>query len=208
MEIVTRFGSSVIVPAGKNVWIDDDFGEINHIEISAGSSATHIRKNASQLIGIVRGSYNLDLNISHGVNNVEIFLEGEGAQVTVKELLVADSGEEISSKNVITINASDCKVTQNCKIVSISSKVEWAGRLKISENANNTDASQLVKALPLKGGLVILNPILDILNRNVKVKHGAVILKDFGDAEKLFLRNRGISDDKVDDILLRGFISS
>ena len=124
------------------------------------------------------------------------------------ELIIANAGEEISSTNVIDVIGKNCKVNQQCKIVAIRGKAEWAGRVNVHENAENADAAQLVRGLPLQGGVVKLKPVLNILNKNVKVKHGAVILQDFGISEKLFLRNRGVPDDQVNDILLAGFISS
>lgn len=87
-----------------------------------------------------------------------------------------------------------------------NSKVFVTEKLHISENATNSDAFLSSRFIADKRTNAIIQPHLEILNKNVKAGHEAAITK-LDEDEIFYLTSRGLSKQKAKKILLDTFIA-
>jgi Fe-S cluster assembly protein SufD len=141
-------------------------------------------------------------------NNVNVVLDGEGAECTLNGLYLGTETQLIDNHTCIEHAKAHCPSHELYKgILSGKSKGVFNGKIKVRKDAQKTDAKQTNKNLVLSDEASIdTKPQLEIFADDVKCTHGATIGQL--DEEALFyLRSRGIRAEKAKDILIYAFAS-
>lgn len=84
--------------------------------------------------------------------------------------------------------------------------VSFRGRIRVEQNAQNTDSTQLTRNILLSDKSKVWNvPSLEIIADNVMCTHGATI-SDLSEEELYYLRTRGISKAASRNLLMYAFV--
>jgi Fe-S cluster assembly protein SufD len=138
---------------------------------------------------------------------LEIVLEGEGAQVSLSGVTLLDGNRHGDVTTHVSHVAGNTVSTQLFKHVAAGkSRAVYQGKVTVAQGADGSDSRQTAKALLLgEGAEADLKPELEILADDVKCVHGAAI-GDL-DAESLFyLRARGIPEAAARRLLMQAFL--
>jgi Fe-S cluster assembly protein SufD len=141
-------------------------------------------------------------------NNVNVLLDGEGAECTLNGLYLGTGAQLIDNHTCIEHAKAHCPSHELYKgILSGKSKGVFNGKIKVRKDAQKTDAKQTNKNLVLSDEASIdTKPQLEIFADDVKCTHGATI-GQLDDEALFYLRSRGISAEKAKDILIYAFAS-
>jgi len=138
---------------------------------------------------------------------LEIALEGEGAQVNLSGVTLLDGSRHSDVTTHVHHVAGNTVSTQLFKHVAAGkSRAVYQGRVTVATGANGSDSRQTAKALLLgETAEADLKPELIIFADDVKCAHGAAV-GDL-DAESLFyLRARGIPEAAARRMLMQAFL--
>lgn len=95
-----------------------------------------------------------------------------------------------------------------CKTVVKDGKFIYNGTIDITKNGNHSHAYQRNENLIIKeGGVVISEPLLEIQAHEVFCTHGATISSP-SEEELYYLMTRGLSPQKSENLIVRGFLDS
>lgn len=139
-------------------------------------------------------------------DNLEIRLEGEGADCTIRGLSLASGARSVGHRVVIDHVAPHCSSRQIQKgIFGGSSRGLFHGTIVVRPGAQKTSASQINRNLLLSDDAVVdSKPQLEIFADDVKCNHGSAT--GSLDEEAIFyLRSRGIGAAAARAILTRAF---
>lgn len=141
-------------------------------------------------------------------NNVNVVLDGEGAECTLNGLYLGTGTQLIDNHTCIEHAKPHCPSHELYKgILSGKSRGVFNGKIKVRKEAQKTDAKQTNKNLVLSDEASIdTKPQLEIFADDVKCTHGATI-GQLDDEAIFYLRSRGIDNDKARDILIYAFAS-
>ena len=141
-------------------------------------------------------------------NDISATLAGEGAEVTLNGLYVADGDTLVDTHTTIDHAFPHCPSHEVYKgILAGRARAVFNGKIIVRQDAQRTDANQNNKALLLSGDATInTKPQLEIFADDVKCTHGAAI-GQLDEDGLFYLRARGISEADARNILIHAFAS-
>jgi Fe-S cluster assembly protein SufD len=193
-------GVSEIV-AGENAQVEhyklqresDDSAHIGGLYVSAARSASITCHSVSFGGSLVR-------------NDVNVVLDGEGAECTLNGLYLGDRRRLIDNHTTIDHARPNCGSREIYKgILGDHARAVFNGKIVVRPAAQKTDAKQTNKALLLSEDAQInTKPQLEIFADDVKCTHGAAI-GQIDDEAMFYLRARGLSERDARRLLIRAF---
>ena len=198
----TYFTNSVTeVFAGENAIVD-------HYKVQQeGLDAFHVatmQVNAQRSANVSTHSFSLGGKFVR--NDVNAVLDGEGAEVTLNGLYLADGDRLVDNHTVIDHAKAHCPSHEIYKgIIGGKARAIFNGKIIVRQDAQKTDAKQTNRALLLSDSASInTKPQLEIFADDVKCTHGATIGQL--DEEAIFyLRARGLTHFEARDLLIHAF---
>jgi Fe-S cluster assembly protein SufD len=153
-------------------------------------------------------SHAIDLGGALVRNNLNVALDGEGAECSLNGLYMATGRQHVDNHTRIDHVRSHCRSRQLYKgILEGKSRGVFNGKIVVHKAAEKTDAKQANKNLLLSEDAVIdSKPQLEIFNNDVKCTHGTTIGRH--DQEAMFyLRSRGVDRGVAESLLTYAFAS-
>jgi Fe-S cluster assembly protein SufD len=187
--------------AGENAVID-------HYKVQEeGLDAFHIatlQVNARRSASVSSHSFSLGGRLVR--NDVIAVLEGEGAEVTLNGLYLADGDRLVDNHTTIDHASAHCPSHEVYKgIIGGKARAVFNGKIIVRPDAQKTDAKQTNRALLLSDHASInTKPQLEIFADDVKCTHGAAIGQLDEDA-LFYLRARGLTYFEARDLLIHAF---
>lgn len=139
-------------------------------------------------------------------NNVNVLLDGEGADTDINGFFLTD-GKRLSDNHILVDHAvPNCTSNQFFKgIVDDSGNGVFNGKILVRQDAQKTNAYQTNKNIMLNNDAKInTKPQLEIYADDVKCSHGAT--SGYLDDDSMFyMRSRGIDPDMARSLLLKAF---
>jgi len=188
-----------------------------YIEPSANLSFSRVQKSMNN--SIKTASFNCHLKKDSKLNlkvynrerskeDIRIFLKEENACANVSGIVVSSAKEESDIFCKIVHEASLTNSDQKWRLLSAEkSKTSINGKIRVNKGAKKSNASFSSKSLILdKGASSFSKPELEILEDDVKCKHGAA----FGEIDKntvFFMQSRGIKKEDAIIMLVYAFIN-
>ena len=141
-------------------------------------------------------------------NDVNVVLDGEGADCTLNGLYVLDGSQHIDNHTVIDHARPHCSSRELYKgVLDGRSRGVFDGTLIVRPDAQKTDARQVNRNLLLsEEALADSKPTLRIQADDVKCSHAATI----GQLEEnaiFYLRSRGLGEETARSLLIHAFAS-
>ena len=139
-------------------------------------------------------------------NDALATLDGEGAEVTLNGLYLADGDRLVDNHTTIDHARPHCPSHEVYKgILGGHAKAVFNGKIIVRQDAQKTDAKQTNRALLLSDdALIHTKPQLEIFADDVKCTHGAAIGQLDEDA-LFYLRARGLTHFEARDMLIHAF---
>jgi len=139
-------------------------------------------------------------------NDVLATLEGEGAEVTLNGLYLADGDRLVDNHTTIDHASAHCQSHEVYKgILGGNARAIFNGKIIVRQDAQKTNAKQTNRALLLSDdALIFTKPQLEIFADDVKCTHGAAIGQLDEDAI-FYLRARGLTFFEARDMLIHAF---
>ena len=139
-------------------------------------------------------------------NDVLATLDGEGAEVTLNGLYLADGDRLVDNHTTIDHARPHCPSHEVYKgILGGRARAVFNGKIIVRQDAQKTDAKQTNRALLLSDdALINTKPQLEIFADDVKCTHGAAI-GQLDDDAIFYLRARGLTFFEARDMLIHAF---
>ena len=139
-------------------------------------------------------------------NDVLATLDGEGAEVTLNGLYLADGDRLVDNHTLIDHARAHCPSHEVYKgILGGRARAIFNGKIIVRQDAQKTNAKQTNRALLLSDdALINTKPQLEIFADDVKCTHGAAIGQLDEDAI-FYLRARGLTYAEARDMLIHAF---
>ena len=139
-------------------------------------------------------------------NDALATLDGEGAEVTLNGLYLADGDRLVDNHTTIDHARPHCPSHEVYKgILGGRARAVFNGKIIVRPDAQKTDAKQTNRALLLSDdALINTKPQLEIFADDVKCTHGAAIGQLDEDA-LFYLRARGLTYAEARDMLIHAF---
>ena len=139
-------------------------------------------------------------------NDVLATLDGEGAEVTLNGLYLADGDRLVDNHTLIDHARAHCPSHEVYKgILGGRARAVFNGKIIVRQDAQKTNAKQTNRALLLSDdALINTKPQLEIFADDVKCTHGAAIGQLDEDAI-FYLRARGLTYAEARDMLIHAF---
>jgi Fe-S cluster assembly protein SufD len=139
-------------------------------------------------------------------NDVLATLDGEGAEVTLNGLYLADGERLVDNHTTIDHAQPHCPSHEIYKgILGGHARAVFNGKIIVRQDAQKTDAKQTNRALLLSDdALINTKPQLEIFADDVKCTHGAAI-GQLDDDAIFYLRARGLTYFEARDMLIHAF---
>jgi Fe-S cluster assembly protein SufD len=139
-------------------------------------------------------------------NEVLALLDGEGAEVTLNGLYLADGDRLVDNHTTIDHAKAHCPSHEIYKgILGGRARAVFNGKIIVRPDAQKTDAKQTNRALLLTDDAAInTKPQLEIFADDVKCTHGAAIGQLDEDA-LFYLQTRGLTFFEARDMLIHAF---
>ncbi len=153
-------------------------------------------------------SHSLSLGGSLVRNNVNVVLNGAGAECALNGLYVTKASQHVDNHTSIDHAKPACTSRELYKgILDDTSTGVFNGRIVVRKDAQKTNARQTNKNLLLsKNAGINTTPQLEIFADDVKCTHGATI-GQLNEEELFYLRSRGIDKDAARTLLTYAFAS-
>jgi len=141
-------------------------------------------------------------------NDLNILLQEEGAQCSLKGLYLTDQDSHVDNHTVIDHARPYGKSDQLYKgILKGKSRAVFNGKVLVRKDAQKTDAHQVNKNLLLsEGATVDTKPQLEIFADDVKCAHGAAI-GQLDEESVFYLKSRGLNEQEARGLLTYAFAS-
>jgi len=139
-------------------------------------------------------------------NDALATLDGEGAEVTLNGLYLADGDRLVDNHTTIDHARAHCPSHEVYKgILGGRARAVFNGKIIVRQDAQKTDAKQTNRALLLTDdALINTKPQLEIFADDVKCTHGAAI-GQLDDDAIFYLRARGLTFFEARDMLIHAF---
>jgi Fe-S cluster assembly protein SufD len=153
-------------------------------------------------------SHNIAFGAALARNEIEVILDGEGAECTLNGLYVAGGRQHIDNYTTLDHARPHSNSHELYKgVLDGKSQGVFHGRIVVRPEAQKTDAIQRNKNLLLSEGATInTKPQLEIYADDVKCTHGATVGQVDADAI-FYLRSRGIALAEARKLLTYAFTS-
>lgn len=140
-------------------------------------------------------------------NNLDIIINGEGANATLNGLYSIFGNQHVDNHTVVDHREPNCTSNQLYKgILNGSSRAVFNGKIFVQSIAQKTNSYQLNKNLLLGDKCrVDTKPQLEIFADDVKCTHGATV-GQLDEDELFYLQTRTISRKEATRMLSRGFV--
>jgi Fe-S cluster assembly protein SufD len=188
----------------------EDAASLRRVKLERESlRAAHVARVAA-LVG--RDARLADFSVATGGalarTEVEVALEGEGAECTLDGLFVAEGGQLLDTRTSVDHKRPHGTSRQLYKgVLGGRSRGVFRGAVRVRPGAQKTDAQQTNKNLLLsREALVHSTPQLEILADDVKCKHGSTT-GQLDPAQLFYLRSRGIGEQAARSLLTYAFAS-
>ena len=170
------------------------------------SAASIASGNASRTRSATFSSHSFSLGGKLVRNDALATLDGEGAEVTLNGLYLADGDRLVDNHTTIDHARAHCPSHEVYKgILGGRARAVFNGKIIVRQDAQKTDAKQTNRALLLTDGATInTKPQLEIFADDVKCTHGAAIGQLDEDAI-FYLRARGLNFAEARDMLIHAF---
>jgi Fe-S cluster assembly protein SufD len=193
---------------------------LTEIECGEGSFVEHVKcqRDSSRAIHIAQvkanvgkdahfKSFTLSLGANLARNNIYSYLENTWANTSVHGLFVIKEKQQCDNFSVIDHKVSHTTSNQLFKgVLDENAHGIFTGKVIVNPDAQQVNSSQLNKNLLLnKKSRVNTRPILEIEADDVKCAHGATI-GQIDENQAFYLRTRGMSQRKAQEILCHAFI--
>lgn len=141
-------------------------------------------------------------------NNVNVVLDGEGAECELNGLYLADGKQHVDNFTEIAHSKPRARSLELYKgILSGDAHGVFNGKIVVHKDAQKSDARQTNKNLLLSGNAVVhTKPQLEINADDVKCSHGSTIGQLDADA-MFYLRARGLGPEEARSLLSFAFAS-
>jgi Fe-S cluster assembly protein SufD len=200
-------GATYLTNAVVEVFVGEG-ARVTHFKVQdEGANAFHVASTRAELS---RSSYYDLTTVTLGArlsrHNIEVLLQGEGAECRVDGLYIMGTGQHTDTHSLIDHRVPNCASRQNYKgILDGRSRGVFNGRVFVREDARGTDAEQSNKNLLLsREARVDTKPQLEIYNDDVKCSHGATV-GQLDEEELFYLISRGLHTDLARNLLTYGF---
>ena len=139
-------------------------------------------------------------------NNVDVVLNGQGANAGIFGVYLADKTQHIDNYVFVDHKVPDCTSNELFKgILDDESSAVFNGHILVRRDAQRTNAFQNNKNILLTNNATIdTKPFLEIYADDVKCSHGATVGQLDNDA-MFYLRSRGIKEDSARMLLMYAF---
>lgn len=153
-------------------------------------------------------AHSVALGSSIARHEVNVKLEGAGAQTTLNGLYLPQNEQLLDNPTTIEHAAPRCTSSQLYKgVVDGKGHGVFDGRIVVAAGADKTDASQTNKNLLLSASAQIdTRPRLEIFADDVKCAHGATV-GQLDEEAVFYLRSRGIALNAARGLLTYAFVS-
>ncbi|HRS67164.1 MAG TPA: Fe-S cluster assembly protein SufD [Paludibacteraceae bacterium] len=186
-------------------------GENAHFDYYALENTHHKTNNLSQLLVAQQANSKLIMNII-GLNNgrtrnqIEIDLNGEGAETWLSGMLVSDCNQKTENFTILRHNVPHCTSNELFKyILDGAAEGAFTGRIVVQKGAQKTEAYQTNRNICLtKEARMFSKPQLEIYADDVRCSHGATT-GQLDEAALFYMQTRGISYEEARMLLLLAF---
>ncbi|MDT4955324.1 MAG: Fe-S cluster assembly protein SufD [Acidobacteriota bacterium] len=185
-----------------------DGARLNHYKVQRESiEAFHV---ATTRASLARNSSFNSTTITLGArlsrHNINVSLDGEGAECWVDGLYLVTTGQHTDTHSLIDHRQPHCTSHQLYKgILDGKSRAVFNGKVFVRPGAQQTDAMQTNKNLLLSDeARVDTKPQLEIFADDVKCAHGATV-GQLEEEELFYLASRGMHRDLARNLLTYGF---
>ena len=136
----------------------------------------------------------------------ETLLQGSHAEFKMNATYLA-TGFDHSALSLTTRHlVADCKSASVIKgVASGRATGEFRGLVYVAQDAQRTDAQQTNRNIELGGGRIVSEPQLEIYADDVKCSHGSTV-GQLDEQAIYYMRQRGISKESAERLLLEGFV--
>jgi len=173
-------------------------GENAHFDYYALENTHHKTNSLSQILVEQQANSRLITNII-GLNNgrtrnqIEIDLNGQGAETWLGGMLVSDRSQQTENFTVIRHNVPRCHSNELFKyILNGAAEGAFSGRIVVQKGAQKTEAYQTNRNICLtKEARMFAKPQLEIYADDVKCGHGATT-GQLDEAALFYMQTRGI----------------
>jgi Fe-S cluster assembly protein SufD len=186
-------GESAVVDHYKVQQESEAASHIGSMHIHAGRSANF-------------SSHSFSLGGKFVRNDALATLDGEGAEVTLNGLYLADGDRLVDNHTLIDHAKAHCPSHEIYKgILGGRARAVFNGKIIVRQDAQKTNAKQTNRALLLSDdALINTKPQLEIFADDVKCTHGAAI-GQLDDDAIFYLRARGLTYFEARDMLIHAF---
>ncbi|MCQ2215837.1 MAG: Fe-S cluster assembly protein SufD [Bacteroidales bacterium] len=139
-------------------------------------------------------------------NDVEVRLQGEGAELTLNGLYLTDNAEVVDNRTVVYHEVSHCTTKQLYKgALDGESKASFEGMIIVQPNAQKTNAQQTNRNILISPkAKVHAEPQLVIYADDVKCSHGATT-GQLDPVQLFYMQQRGIDEDTARKMLTAAY---
>ena len=195
---------------------------VTEIETGAGANLEHIKVQlesprafhvANTQVGAARSSQlrSSTLNLGGRIvrNNAVAVMQGEGAEVTLDGLVLADNEQHIDNHTTMDHAQPHCASHElYAHVLNDKSVGVFNGKIFVRLDAQKTDAKQSNRTVLLSGDATInAKPQLEILADDVRCTHGATI-GQLDETAQFYLQSRGVPAREARAILIHAFAGS
>lgn len=165
---------------------------------------TYVRQDANSNV-LVNG-----VTLTNGItrNQVNVFLEGEHAELTLNGIATMDKKQHIDNNTNIEHRVPRCTSNELFKYVLDDAAVgAFAGRVKVFPDAQKTSSQQTNKNLCLtRESHMYTQPQLEIYADDVKCSHGATV-GQLDENAVFYMQQRGLSRKEAMTLLMFAFVN-
>lgn len=139
-------------------------------------------------------------------NDVEVRLQGEGAELTLNGLYLTDNAEVVDNRTVVYHEVSHCATKQLYKgALDGESKASFEGMIIVQPDAQKTNAQQTNRNILISPkAKVHAEPQLVIYADDVKCSHGATT-GQLDPVQLFYMQQRGIDEDTARKMLTAAY---
>ena len=141
-------------------------------------------------------------------NTTEITLAGQGAEVNLCGMAIADKNEQVDNNTFIDHKVSNCTSNELFKyVLDDSATGAFAGKVLVREGAQHTNSQQTNRNLcATRESHMYTQPQLEIYADDVKCSHGATV-GQLDESALFYMQQRGISLKEARLLLMFAFVN-
>ena len=151
---------------------------------------------------------NLTLNNGVTRNGVDVYLQGEGAEVYLNGAVIADRGQHVDNNTIIDHQVPRCTSNELYKyVIDDEAVAAFAGKIMVREGAQQTSSQETNNNMCASSqARAYTQPMLEIYADDVKCAHGSTV-GVMDEAALFYMRQRGIPLETARTLLKTAFIS-